>query len=171
LGAACLGGVAAVLATNSSAADKADTISPDKLPAQVLAAARKESPAAVWKAAQKIVEEGETWYEISGVLVGNKKRLITVEVAPDGDVLLVTEMLARKKVPTKVMDAFSKKYKWTKETHAFEIREDGKAINYEFVTTRPRAGKKDKPGKKTRDEEITVIVSPDGGSVEVEGED
>src|SRR5580704_14370743 len=107
LGAACLGGAAAVLATNSSAADKDEKISPDKLPAKVLAAAKKESPAAVWKVAQKIVEEGETSYEISGVLVGNKKRLITVEVAEDGDVLHVSEMLARGKVPTKVMDAFS----------------------------------------------------------------
>jgi hypothetical protein len=177
VGAVYLGGAAALLATRSSAADKEDMVPLEKVPAGVLAAGRKEAPAAVWKVAQKIEEDGETSYEISGVLgKGDAKRLITVEITEGGEVIHVAEMLAKAKVPAKVMDAFTNKFKWTKETYAFEIREDGKVVNYEFATTRPRAatkgkGKKGKAKGKTKEEEITVIVSPNGGSVEIEGED
>ena len=68
LGAACLTGVAASLAPRSLGADKDDMIPLDKVPAAVLDAAKKESPAAVWKVASKIDSDGEISYEISGVI-------------------------------------------------------------------------------------------------------
>ena len=56
----------------------------------------------------------------------------------------------------------------------FLNREDGKVVNYEFATTRPRPGKSKKPKDKAKPkpkQEITVLVSPSGDSVEIEGED
>jgi hypothetical protein len=181
LGAPCLTGVAASLASRSLAADKDDMIPLDKLPPAVLAAAKEESPAAVWKVASKIDSGGEISYEISGVIgSGEGKRLITVEVADDGEVITVSEMIEQAKVPAKVMDAFKKEYSWKKGTYAFEVREDDEVVSYEFVTTRARKTKGKGKGKakgkakgkgKEKEETITVIISPDGSTVEVEGED
>jgi hypothetical protein len=175
LSAVCLGSAgAALLTSRTSAEDKEDTVPLDKVPPVVLAAARKEAPAAVWKEAVKVEEEDEVSYEISGVLgSGAGKRLITVEVGDDGEVILVAEMIDKAKVPAKVMKAFTKQFTWNKETYAFEVREEGKIANYEVLTTRSHAAGKGKKKKKAKgtDEAITVIISPDGKTVEVEGED
>jgi hypothetical protein len=181
LGALCLGGAGAALAAPRKSAEKSadgkeDTIPLAKLPSGVLAAARKEAPAAVWKEAVKVEDEGEVSYEVAGAIgSGTRKRLITVQVSDDGEVLHVSEMIDKAKVPAKVMKAFTKELEWTSSTHAFQIREEGKVVHYEVMTTREKPagkGKKGKKGKKARgvDEPVTVIISPDGATVEVERE-
>jgi hypothetical protein len=155
-------------------ADKEVKLEISKLPKAVLDAANKEAGKGVeWKQASKLEEDGETWYEVVGVLGKAPKRLITLEIDEDGEVFHVEEMIdpakVKEKVPAKVLEAFTAKYKLTKNTFVFEVRDEGKVTQYDFLITRP--AKKGKGGKKKdkakdRDEEITVSITPDGKVVE-----
>src|SRR5262249_7222998 len=101
LGAACAGAGAALLLPGSAAADKEEKVPLDKLPPAVLAAAKKAVPDAKWLQAFKDDTDGEVSYEVVGVLP--KKRLVIVEVDPDGEVIEVDTQIEPDDVPKNVM--------------------------------------------------------------------
>jgi len=173
LGAACVGGVGAALLSSSEAAAAEEKVALDKLPPAVFAAAKKAVPNVVWKEATKETVAGDVSYHVIGVI--DKKRLVIVEVDKDGDIEEVNTQIDVSEVPKAVMKALKNKVPKAKVLVVFEVRDqDGKITEYEFDCTRPREPKKPgKPGKpkKPKDEEITVTVSPDGKTAEVEGED
>jgi len=185
LGAACIGGVgAALLLPRSAAGQKPEKVSLDKVPAKVMATANKALPKAKWMEATRETVAGEERYDLAGVL---NKRLVTVEIDADGDLIEVEKQIDTADVPKPVMRAFQDKAGKAKIEAVMEVRggfdedEEGTITGYEFSCTRARkAGKaktkgkaKGKGGKerKTEDERITVIVSPDGKSAEIQGED
>jgi hypothetical protein len=163
----------------ASRADKEVKLEINKLPKAVLDAANKEAGKGVeWKQASMLEEDGETWYEVVGVVGKAPKRLITLEIDEDGEVFHVEEMIdpakVKEKVPANVLETFTAKYKLTKDIFVFEVRDDGKVTQYDFLITRPAKGpaKKGKGGKKkdkakAKDEEdVTVSITPDGKLVE-----
>src|SRR5262249_30571522 len=109
LGAACAGAAgAALLLPGSAAADQEEKVPLDKLPPSVLAAAKKAVPDAKWLQAFKDDTDGEVSYEVVGVLP--KKRLVIVEVDPDGEVIEVDTQIDPDDIPKNVMKAFRDKF-------------------------------------------------------------
>ncbi|MFO0843833.1 MAG: hypothetical protein U0797_15795 [Gemmataceae bacterium] len=172
---------AALLEARPPAADKETKIDLKKVPPVVLKAANKEAGQKVdWKQATLLEEDDEKWYEVVGVIgAGKNKRLISLEVTDDGEVTHVEEMIDRtkikQKVPAKVLEAFDKaKYKLGADDVVFEVREDGKVIQYDFLLSREKPaakakGKgKGKKGKAKEVEEFTVSITPEGKLVEAE---
>lgn len=179
--------VAALLEAGPPAADKQKKIELKDVPEAVMKAASKEAGLKVdWKQVTLLEDADEKWYEVVGVIgAGKNKRLITMEITDDGDVTHIEEMIDRtkikEKVPAKVLEAFAKaKYKMDNDDVVFEVREDGKVIQYDFLLTREKPaakakgkgkgkgkGKKGKP-KEKEIEEITVSITPEGKLVEAE---
>lgn len=135
--------------------DKPQKIDLAKLPAKVRKAADAAVPGAKWEEAHKDTEEGVVIYELDGT--NARGRDVTVMVTAEGKVTEVETELPLTEVPQLVRDALKAKMPRFKITAAFEIREEGKVTSYDFEGKRP----KDK-------EEITVSVSVDGKTIEIE---
>ena len=80
-------------------------------------------------------------------------------MSADGKTVEVAIVLPLKEVPAKVAAALKDKMPRFKATDAYEIHRKGKLAGYEFDGRRP----KDK-------EDVTVFVSPDGKTVEIDDE-
>jgi hypothetical protein len=151
-------GVVAVLLKQPTAVRAAaDEIDLAKVPAKVRRAADKAVPGASWSSAYKDEEDGEVIYELEGK--DRQKRSVTVEVSAQGEVNEVETEIPFKEVRENVQAALRKKMPRFKVSTAFEVREDGKVVGYNFEGKRPR----DK-------EEIVVFVSADGKEVEIDDE-
>lgn len=176
LGAACVGGVGAALLLPARTALAREVEVPLKdLPREVLDGAAKAVPKAKWLQATKDEDDGETTYEVAGYIPGKKNRLVTVELDADGEVVEVETEIDVEAVPSVVMSAFREKYARVKIEAVFEVRAEGELKEYEFSCTRPRKapakGKGKGKGKQKPEENITVIVSPDGKKVGLEEDD
>lgn len=179
LGAACAGGVGAALLLPRRGESAEEKIPLNKLPPAIRAAANKAAPKVQWVQVTKQTDDGEVTYELAGVT--DKKRLVTVEVDVDAEIVEVNRELDANDVPKPVLTAFRGKFPRAQIDAVFEVLQDDEIVGYEFNCTRPRKPAKGKGGRgkgkgkgkrgKPMDEEVTVIVSPDGKSVEIEGED
>ena len=86
-----------------------------------------------------------------------KGRYVHVTVSTDGTVDEVSTEIEYKDAPKVVKDALKAKFPKFKVETSYEIRKDEKIERFDFEGKRP----KDK-------EEITISVSPDGKSVEID---
>jgi hypothetical protein len=167
VGVALAGGVgAALLLPRRAAAQKEEEIDLPKLPKEILESAKEMFPKADWKKATKQTDDGETYYELAGVLPG--KLLVVVEIDPEGEVFHIQTEINKKDVPKVVMDAFRKKYPGAEIEAVFQMEEedgeDGFDITgYEFMGSRVKKtpGKGKKKGKEEK-VEFSVFVTPDG---------
>jgi hypothetical protein len=157
LGALTGGGVASALVTGAGAFQGVDEkeIPLAAVPAKARQAADRTVPKAEWSTAYQVREEGVVFYELEGL--DAKGRAVTVEVTPSGEVNEVETEIPLEEVPPVVMAALKAKRPRFKVEAAHEVREHDKVVGYDFDGKRPR----DK-------EEISVFVSADGKSVEID---
>lgn len=132
-----------------------DEIPLAKVPANVKEAASKALPGAKWTGATKWDEGGKTIYELEGE--DATKTYVWVDVTSDAKINEVGSQVGFAKVPSVATAALKAKMRRFKATAVYEARLDGKVIRYDFEGKRPR----DK-------EDITVSVSPDGKTVEID---
>ena len=145
-------GICFLVAAHATAED----IALSKLPPAVRKAADKAVPKAKWESATKETEDKkEFWYELEGK--DAKGRYVHVTVSTDGTVDEVSTEIDYKDAPKVVKDALKAKFPKFKVETSYEIRKDEKIERFDFEGKRP----KDK-------EEITISVSPDGKSVEID---
>lgn len=167
LGAALAGGVgAALLLPRHASAQKEEEIDASKLPKEILEGAKEMFPKADWKKATKQTDDGETYYELAGVLPG--KLLILVEVDTEGEVFHIETEVKPNDVPKEVMTAFRKKYPKAEVEAILQVEEeddeDGFDVTgYEFMGTRvKKTPAKGKQKAKTEKVEFSVFVTIDG---------
>jgi hypothetical protein len=132
-----------------------DDVGLDKVPAGVKEAASKAVPGAKWTAATRSVDEGRVTYELEGE--DADKRKVWVDLTADGKVNEMSYLIELAKVPRVVTAALKKKMPRFQVSASYEAFKDGKVFAYYFDGKRPR----DK-------EEISVSVSADGKSVEID---
>lgn len=125
------------------------------LPPKVRAAADKAVPGAKWTGASKDEDGGEVTYSLEGT--DSKGRDVTVEVSAAGEVEEVMTEIPLAEVPATVMAALKAKMPKFEIAGAVAMSQGGAVDGYEFDGKRP----KDK-------EEITVYVSADGKTIEIE---
>jgi hypothetical protein len=140
-----------------TSAVRADEIALDKVPTEVRKAADKAVKKAKWDSASKETEDKKVfWYELEGKDAGG--RYVHVSVSSEGIVDEITTEIQPKDVPKVVATALKGKFPKFVASTIYEVRNgDNKIDRYDFEGKRP----KDK-------EEITLSVSPDGKSVEVD---
>lgn len=150
--AALVVGICLLVGTRATAED----IDLKKVPAVVRKAADKAVPKAKWESASKETEDKkEYWYELEGK--DAKGRYVHVTVLSDGTVDEVSTEIEFKDAPKVVKDALKAKFPKFKTESSYEIRKDDKIERYDFEGAR---------GNKKED--ITISVSPDGKSVEID---
>ena len=150
-------GVVVLVGAASAARDEGE-IPFDKLPAAVRKAVEAAVPKVKWESGTKEVEGGKTVYTVDGE--NAKGKAVSVEVTADGKVLEVSVEVTMAEVPAVVKDALRKKLPRFKVDDVYEVSRDGKVAEYQFEGQRPK-------GKKA-DHAITVTVSADGKTVEVD---
>ncbi len=121
-------GLGMSLACSGSRADD-EKIALDKVPKAVLDAVKAKYPGASLREAEKDVDDGKTFYEIS---ITHKAHAIVVVTQPDGAVVAVEKTLTVAEVPASVSKAIKAKYPKAQIKNAEEIEEDGKTT-YEIV--------------------------------------
>jgi hypothetical protein len=126
-----------------------------KVPAKVKEAAAKAVPKTKWTGASKSVEDGTLTYELQGEDAG--EHYVSVELTADGKVNEIDLEIAIAKVPSVVTTALKKKLPRFQVATAYEARQEGKVIRYDFEGKRPRDKK-----------EITVSVSANGKEIEID---
>jgi hypothetical protein len=132
-----------------------DEIGLAKVPAKVREAASRAVPGARWTGASRSVEDGSVTYELEGQDSG--KNDVWVALTADARIKEVGTEIDDEKVPPVVTAALKKRFPRFDVNAAYEVRQNGKVIRYEFE------------GKQPRDKEtITVAVTPDGKTVEIE---
>ena len=129
-----------------------------KLPEAVRKAAEGAVPRVKWESGTKDVEDGKTVYTVDGE--NAKGKAVSVEVTADGKVLEVSVEVVMAEVPAVVKDALKKKLPRFKIDDIFEVSRGGKVVEYQFEGQRPK--------DKKADHEITVTVSADGKTVEID---
>jgi hypothetical protein len=125
-----------------------------KVPAKVRKAAEVAVPGAKLTSAFKGVEDGATYYELSGK--NPQGRAVEIEVTASGRVEAVETAISFREVPRVVLDALRAKMKGFKPETAEVVTQGGKLVGYEFE------------GEDPQGDDIEVQVSPDGKQVEVE---
>jgi hypothetical protein len=160
LGTLGFGGMAACVLFGRSAAqpppadEEEEEIDLKKVPSVVRKAADKAVPKAKWIMALRIKDEDGEIYMLEGT--NSKGRDVTIEVTSEGEVEKIETEITLKEVPKVVLRALADQVPKFKATAVFSIREDDE-LSYQFEGKRP----KDK-------EEITVVISADGKTVEVD---
>jgi hypothetical protein len=160
-GTKCGLGVAAVLGAVLVAAgvwadDKAEKLTPDKLPAKIMAAVKARFPAAEFTAITKETDAGQVIFDIE---LKERGRKFEMDILEDGTVREVEKEVALKDVPDAVTKAVQAKYPKATIKEVMEVNfvKDGqeKPDHFEVVI--------ETADKKTMD----VEVSPDGKTVKV----
>jgi hypothetical protein len=136
----------------------------NRVPPKIKKAANQAVPGATWTGAMKYIEDGEVTYELEGT--DRKERNVWVQVEAedntkdtDGQVYDVKTEIPLTEVPAVVRKALKAKMpKFQPPETTYEVREEGKVVRYEFE------------GKQAK-KDITVQVSADGKSVEIEAEE
>jgi hypothetical protein len=138
--------------TAAGATDESDLA---KVPAKVKEAASKAVPGARWTGASRNSEDGAVTYELEGQ--DSDDNDVWVELTADARVNEVGTEIDSDQVPAVVTAALKKRFPRFATSENYAVRQGGKVIRYDFDGKRPR----DK-------EEVTVSVSPDGKTVEIE---
>ncbi len=139
----------------ANAAD--DKIDIDKVPAKVKEAATKAVPGVKWTGATKSVDDGKVMYELEGD--DSADRYVSVELTAEAKVNEIDTEIDIAKVPNLVTAALKKKMPRFQVATAYEARQQGKVVRYDFEGKRPRDKK-----------EITVSVSANGKEIEIDEE-
>jgi hypothetical protein len=101
------GAALALLVLAAAARADEEKLSPDKLPKQVLEAAKKRFPKAEVKGASKETDKDKTVYEVTLKQDGKN---IDVTLTADGAITLIEQELAFADLPKPVADTFNAKY-------------------------------------------------------------
>lgn len=118
-----------------------------EVPSVVKEAADKAVPGAKW-------ESADVTYQLEGK--DGKGRTVTIELESDGDVVEIETEISEREVPSAVMKALKAKYPKFSIATILELKHEGKVSGYQFEGKRP-SGK----------EEVTILVSADGKSVDL----
>jgi hypothetical protein len=157
-------GLLLALAAAATAGGDEEEVPLDKVPAAARKAAEKEFPKAKWLGATRETVDGVVVYTLDGEL--RKDKAVAVEVTAAGVVREVSVEVAMADVPEVVRAALKAKLPRFKVDDVFEVSRGGKVVEYQFEGKRP-APKKGKK-KDAKDEEVTVTVSADGKTVEID---
>ena len=141
----------------SVAADKAEKLSPDKLPKAVAEAIKARFPGGKVTSAEKETEDGKVVYDIELTAGGLKYEM---DIHEDGTVIEIEKEV--KEVPAAVARAIEGKYPKAKVVEVMErsLVKDKKETPVDYEVTIAADGKKSE-----------VIVSLDGKSVKTEAEE
>ena len=146
-------GLAGLSATARAAED--EEVDLRQVPGRILDTANKAVARASWSGAYRYAEQGNTFYELEGK--GPRGREICVAVAQDGTLEEVETEIPVGDVPHAVMKAVGAKFQQFQASAAYEIRKDHGVQEYELDGRRP-----------TDKDEVTIVVSADGRSVELD---
>lgn len=106
---------------------------PASCPAAVTGSVAKQFPASALSSCKSEGEHGHEQFEVKLVDQGGEH--IEVDVAPDGTILQVEQMLPVDRVPAKVLAAFAAKYPGVTPTSAEKQTRPGKPATYEIAFT------------------------------------
>jgi uncharacterized membrane protein YkoI len=141
------------------AGDKAEKITPDKIPQKVMDTIKARLPGAEITSAEKETEDGKVVYDIE---LKHQGRKYEMDIKEDGTLIEIEKEVAAKDVPEAVSKALKEKFPNATVKEVMEVNKvDGAKetpIHYEVVI--------EIADNKTRE----VIVSLDGKSIKEEGE-
>jgi hypothetical protein len=148
-----------LLAATAQAAQGEVPLRIDQVPQVVRKAAADAVPGARLTEACRYVEDGKTYYELSGF--DAQHRAVDVTLTPRGSVEEVETEIPIRDVPKVVVDAVKAKTRGQKMTFGLVqvITRQGQVVGYQFE------------GVTSEDDDVEVTVSPDGQDVEIEVED
>src|SRR5438128_1649972 len=148
-----------MLATSALADEKAEKISPDKLPQKIKDAIKDRFTGSDLTGAEKEKENEQIMYDIE---LKHEGRKYEMDIKEDGTIVEIEKEVAANDVPEAITKAVKKKYPTATIKEVMEVNKvtgkEEKPIHYEV--TIETAGKKKE-----------VIVSLDGKSVKTEGEE
>ena len=149
-------GLLTLVATLSTAQarQKAEKISPDKLPQKVSEAVRERFPGAEMTSVEKETEDGRTIYDVE---LKQKGRKYEMDIEADGNIREIEKEVAVADLPDAVRKAVEGKYPNTPIKEAMEVNlvkgHEEKPDHYEVLL--------EPAGKKT----MEIVVSLDGKTV------
>jgi hypothetical protein len=151
--------LAGMLAQNAQASRGDTPVRLDELPKAVRQAAAAAVPGAKLTEAYRYIENGKTYYELSGF--DAQHRAVDVDLTPQGGVVEVQTEIPIREVPKVVVDAVKVKTRGQRMTFGVVqvVTSQGQVVAYQFE------------GVTSDDDDVEVTVSPDGRDVEVEIDD
>jgi hypothetical protein len=151
--------LAVVLCQNAEVTRGDTPLRIDELPGAVRQAAAEAVPGAKLTEACRYIENGKTYYELSGF--DAQHRALDVNVTPQGSIVEIQTEVPIREIPKVVLDGIKSKTRGQKMTFGLAqvVTRQGQVVAYQFE------------GVTSDDRDVEVTVSPDGRNVEIEIED